>query len=44
MANGFNIGIIIKVIFKKILKSDILFILYIDLKFYYNCLVKLSTI
>lgn len=44
MANEFDIGMIIKVIFKKILKSDILFILYTDLKFYYDYLVKLSTI
>lgn len=43
MVHGFNIGAVIKVTLEKILESVILLILCKDLKFLYNCLVKLGT-
>lgn len=44
MAYKFNIEILIKAILKKILKFISLLILYIDLKFIYNYIVKLNII
>lgn len=43
MVYEFNIKIVIKAELKKILKFFILLVLYIELKFLYNCLVRLST-
>lgn len=44
IAYGFDIGVIIKATLKKIFEFAILLILYIDSKFFYNCLVKLDSI
>lgn len=44
MAYEFNIRVIIKIKLKKILKSIILFIFYINSKSLYNCLIKLNII
>lgn len=43
IANGFNIGAVIKATLEKMLGSAVLLILYTNLKSLYNCLVKIRT-
>lgn len=43
MAYRFDIGIVIKATLEKILESAILLILRTNLKFFYDCLVKLGS-
>lgn len=44
MAYGFNTGIVIKVMLKKIFRFAVLLILRINLKSFYNCLARLGNI
>lgn len=43
MAYNFDIEAAIKVIIRNLLQVEISFILYINLKFLYNCIMKFST-
>lgn len=43
IAHGFNLKAVLKAIISQILQRNIPHILYIDLKSFYNWLVKLST-
>lgn len=43
MAHGFDIGVVIKAILKKVFQAKIPLVLYTDSKSLYNCIVKLGT-
>jgi len=43
MAYGFDIGAVIKLTVNKILNINLLFVMCIDLKSLYNCLIRLGT-
>jgi hypothetical protein len=43
MVYGFDIGALIKATIKKILRIDLLMVIYTDLRLLYDCLVKLGT-
>ena len=43
MVYGFDIGALIKATIKKILRIDLLIVIYTDSRLLYNCLVKLGT-
>lgn len=44
MTHDFDIGVVIKAILGKILRSAIPLVLYIELKLLYNCPIKQGTI
>jgi hypothetical protein len=44
MTYNFNIGTLVKFIINKVLKVELLLIIYIDSKLLYKCLIKLGTI